>query len=1038
MNDWAYVELDTVSNFSFLCGASHPEELVSRAAALGYPALGIADQNSLSGVVRAHVAARHHGVRLIVGARLIFSDDMPEMIIYPKNIDGYRSLARVLSTGKIRGKKGKCLLFQEDIIDLAPNVIAIVVPPEVMDVRFTETLLLCKSIFSTDLFIAASFLYDGLSDENIAHIITLEEKHDLNIVVTNMVIAHDHTRRPVADIVACIKAGVTLHAAGAILKKNSERFLKSHEEMCRLFSHRKTWLKNTNVIARAISFSLDQLSYHYPRQKGVADENDYLWQETIKGAHSRYGAIIPQKIIDLITEEYALIRDLGYATYFLSIYDIVNFAKSRGILCQGRGSAANSAICYCLGITEVDPNVHELLFGRFISKERHVPPDIDVDFENGSREEVIQYIYQKYGRAHAAITGTVITYRKRMAVREVAKAFSLSLDAIQSLQDALRGISLHDLNDPDQQALLDTVAHDAGLANDATMLKLIISTATLLLRFPRHLGQHVGGFVINEYPLNELVPIGNAAMADRTFIEWDKDDLDTLGILKIDILALGMLSAIKRCFAMVKQHYGRTLSLSTIEQEDQNVYGMLSRADTIGVFQVESRSQMSMLPRLKPKTFYDLVIEVAIIRPGPIQGDMVHPYLRRRNGYERVAYPSAALKKVLARTLGIPLFQEQVMQVAIIGAGFSPGEADQLRRSMATFKRLGQVGEFHQRFITGMVNNGYQKDFAERIFNQILGFAEYGFPESHAASFANLVYASAWLKYYFPEAFACALLNSQPMGFYAPAQIIADAKRHGVVVLPIDINHSHGDHTLEPYGKKFAIRLGFSSIKGISASDIDWLVATRPKPGFSSIADVYQRSGLKKNVLTKLNQGSVFKCFHDNDREADWAILGLPDDPPPLLAAIIEKEDITVHLPKISGYGQTHRDYRHLGFSLNQHPLHFLRARLKDRGYHQARDLVTLAHGTMIKVAGLVIIRQRPSTAKGVVFFTLEDETGLMNIVIWPSFAEIHRKEVLLAPAVAIVGRLEKAGTVCHIITEEIIDISNAFRRLSTTTRNFR
>lgn len=1038
-----YAELDTITNFSFLRGASHPEELVERAAEINLHAIGIADDNSLAGVVRAHVSAKDKNVKLLVGARLIFADRTPTLLVYPLNLRGYESLSHLLTTGKIRAKKGCCELYFEDLA-LLSDVIVIAIPPDDIDHDALCTLKQLHTTFSKNFYCAARFIFDGFSDETIAQLIYLEEHHGIPIVATNAVLAHDETRRPLADIVACIKASTTLLHAGALLRKNSERYLKPPEEMWRLFCKRTSWLTRTITISDRITFSLDQLRYYYPSSMhpSLGDE-EYLVQATYAGAKIRYGDDVPQKILELLEKELHLVNELGYATYFLTVYDIVMYARTRNILCQGRGSAANSAICYCLGITEVDPNVHDLLFGRFISKERNEPPDIDVDFENAAREEVMQYIFDKYGRDHAAITATVITYRKRMAVREIAKVFGLPVDAVDSLMRAVRGIALSDIvesiNSDEPSPLIASIARDAGLCDRAPILATIFTMAHLMLRFPRHLGQHVGGFVINQQPLHNLVPISNAAMVGRTFIEWDKDDLDALGILKVDILALGMLSAIKRCFQLIERHFGVKLTLANIAQEDQAVYRMLSRADSVGVFQVESRAQMSMLPRLKPKTFYDLVVQVAIIRPGPIQGDMVHPYLRRRNGLEPVTFPSQALKKILVKTLGIPLFQEQVMHVAIVAAGFSPGEADGLRRSMATFKRLGKVGHYYDRFINGMLNNGYAQDFAERVFNQMLGFAEYGFPQSHAASFANLVYVSAWLKYYYPEAFTCALLNSQPMGFYGPSQLISDAKRHNVTVMPIDVNHSQKEHSLERLSDAtFALRLGFQSIKGLYDEDIDWLIACRPKQGYTSINDIHRRTSITKKTLLRLNQGQAFHRFGLDERQAQWQIMALVDDTPPLLARIVDDDAIAIHFKQIGDFDRVRRDYRITGFSLGKHPMSFVRDNLRRHGYSSHADIAQLSHHSAIKVAGLIIIRQRPATAKGVIFFTLEDEFGLMNIVIWPALSATRRKEVLLSTAVAICGRLEKKDGVHHIIADDIRDLSHLFIRLNTKSRDFR
>lgn len=1041
MTSFAYAELDAISNFSFLRGASHPEELVSRAATLNLRALGIADDNTLAGVVRAHTAAKQTSLKVLIGTRLSFVDQTPSLLVYPINVHGYRSMSALLTTGKMRARKGRCELQREDLSTLS-DVIAIALPPDTIAKDFGARLLELKAQFGDGFFCAASFLYDGLSDERIAQLMMLEQRLGVPMVVTNSVIAHDNTRRPLADVLSCIREKTTLEKGRALVRKNSERFLKPAEEMWRLFRHVPQWLERSVVIADAINFSLDQLTYHYPSMSSdQASDYALLEEATMQGARTRYGQHLPTKIRALLAEELAIVRDLNYAPYFLTVHDIVMFARARGILCQGRGSAANSAICYCLGITEVDPNANNLLFGRFISKERNEPPDIDVDFENSAREEVMQYIFAKYGRMHAAITATVITYKKRMALREVAKVFGLKTDAIDALMKAVRGISLDQLVADlatHEQTLVREVALDAGLSDQAILLQQIILMAHLLIRFPRHLGQHVGGFVINHYPLNELVPIGNAAMENRTFIEWDKDDLDAMRILKVDILALGMLSAIKRSFNLIATHFHKTLTLH-MPRDDKRVYAMLSRADSLGVFQVESRAQMSMLPRLRPTRFYDLVIQVAIIRPGPIQGDMVHPYLRRRNGDEPITYPSPELKSVLERTLGVPLFQEQVMQVAIVGAGFSPGEADTLRRSMATFKRLGTVNHFKQRFIDGMIANGYSMDFAERVFGQILGFAEYGFPESHAASFANLVYVSAWLKYYYPECFAAALLNSQPMGFYAPSQILADAKRHGVTVLPIDTNKSFYETSLEPMtNHRYAIRLGFHQISGINEEECSWLIATRPERGYSSIADVYQRSSVSKKFLLRLNKAHCFASFGLDERQAEWQILGLTDNPPPLLAHINEPDAIALHFKKISPFDRVRLDYHYTGHSLKQHPIAFIRSDVARRQYVSSQDFATLTHGALVKIVGLVIIRQRPATAKGVIFFTLEDEYGLMNIVIWPNLLETRRKEVLLAPIVAIKGRLEKKDGVHHVIASDIHDMSSAFLTLKSKSRDFR
>jgi error-prone DNA polymerase len=1041
----SYAELMALSNFSFLRGASHPEELIAQAQHLGLEALGVADINSLAGVVRAHVAAKHSALKLLIGARIIFNDNYHDIIFYPLNYTGYKSLSRLISHGKMRASKGNCELYFQDIFNYISDSLAIIIPKD-----FDQSLLDCQHALRTHLgenncYIASYFTYDGFSESRIAALIDLEKNHGVHIVACNDVIAHHNSRRPLADILSCIREHKNLERAANIVQKNAERHLKSPEEMWRIFSARPNWLKNTVSIAKKISFSLDELSISYPsfsHESGLSDQ-DYLEQESWLGAKRRYGEKIPAKVEKSLSEELLIVKKLGYAPYFLTVYDIINFARSKNILCQGRGSAANSVICFVLAITEVDPMHADLLFGRFISEERNEPPDIDVDFENSQREQVMQYIYNKYGRSHAAITATVICFRKRLALRETAKAFGLSLDSIDALIKAFRGISLNDcapktLYSEEHNALFKECAQSAGLSDESRLLGQILFLARELIGFPRHLGQHVGGFVINHEALNNLVPIGNASMPGRSFIEWDKDDLDNLKILKIDILALGMLSAIKRCFQLIEKHFGHRLTLACFnDKSDKNIYDMLSKADSLGVFQVESRAQMSMLPRLKPRCFYDLVIEVAIIRPGPIQGDMVQPYLRRRNGQEKPSYPSKELEAVLKKTLGVPLFQEQVMQIAVIAANFSAGEADELRRSMATFKRLGRVNSFHERFINGMVKNNYSSDFAQSVFKQILGFAEYGFPESHAASFANLVYVSAWLKFYYPEAFAAALLNSQPMGFYAAAQIIADARRHNVELRPLDVNSSFYENSLEKADTSFALRLGLKEIRGLSEDEALLIIGCRPLRGYKSIQDLHQKSFASLASLRALNRANALASFGINEREAEWQILALDEKPLPLLAQI-EENETQVNFRKLSSYDRVLNDYAHSGFSLFKHPMEFLRSRLSEKGYLLAKDLPLKKHESRVKVAGLVIIRQRPATAKGVIFFTLEDESGLMNIVIWPSFLASHRKEVLLSPIVALEGRLEIKDNVHHIITEQIYDISPLFQTLKSKSRDFR
>ncbi|HEX9702104.1 MAG TPA: error-prone DNA polymerase [Rhodospirillales bacterium] len=1032
----AYAELQVTSNFSFLRGASHPAELVEEAARLGLAAVAVTDRNGLSGIVRAHVAAKRAGVRLIVGVRLDLEDG-PSLLCYPTDRAAYGRLSRLLTTGKRRAPKGECRLRLDDIggdeFAQGHGQVMAALPPENPDPSFAGHLADLRESLRARLYLAVSKVYDGGDDRRVAMLAAVAGDCRVPIVATNDVHAHAPDRRPLQDVLTCIREGCAIHDAGYRLFANAERHLKSPAEMARLFAAWPEAVSNTVEIARACTFSLDELRYEYPvdpTPDGLTPQQ-HLARLTRDGAAGRYPAGVPEKVEKQIAHELALIGGLGFAPYFLTVHDIVRFAESRGILCQGRGSAANSAVCYCLGITAVDPNRIDVLFERFVSAARGEPPDIDVDFENGRREEVIQYIYEKYGRDRAGMTATVISYRSKSAIREVGKALGISEDTIVALQGVAWRRQWHEIADDD--------IRDAGLDPGEPTLGKVMALAGELRGFPRHLSQHTGGMVMTRSPLSEVVPIANAAMEDRTVIEWDKNDLDALGILKVDVLALGMLTCVHKCLDLIARHHRRGLSLATVPAEDGAVYDMLCRADSVGVFQVESRAQMSMLPRLRPRSFYDLVIEVAIVRPGPIQGDMVHPYLRRRRGEEPVDYPSPELERVLGKTLGIPLFQEQAMKIAIVAAGFTPEEADALRRALATFRHMGDIAKFRRRFVGGMLKNGYAEDFAERCFRQIEGFADYGFPESHAASFALIVYVSAWLKCHYPAAFACGLLNSQPMGFYAPAQIVRDAREHGVEVRPVDVNVSLWDCTLERAGSgALALRLGFRQVKGLREADGRRLVALRGA-GYRDVADVRRRARLSRSVLERLARADAWHGLGLGRRQALWAVRGLDQAPSlPLFAhadmAADETPEPAVDLPSMTPGEAVADDYRALMLSLRAHPVALLRARLAVDGYLPCAELIAAADGRPVAVAGLIITRQRPGSAKGVVFVTLEDETGVANLVVWPDVFERYRRPAIGASLLGVRGRLQREGLVIHVVAESLADLSGLLRRLEATS----
>jgi error-prone DNA polymerase len=1044
-----YAELAVTTNFSFLRGASRPEELVACAKRLGLRGIGIADRNSVAGVVRAHMAANQVGLRLAIGARLVFADGTPDILAYPRDRTAWGRLTRLLSLGKRRAEKGDCILRLADLVDFIAGLNLIVMAPARIDAAALQSLLarLCE-VSGKSVWLAASMLYRGDDARRCARLAEIAAQACVPLIAVNDVLYHAPKRRALQDIVTCIREHTTIDAAGRLLEANAERHFKPPAEMARLFRKLPDAVRQTQTFLDACRFSLDELkNTEYPDEtrKGFATPQDALVAFAQAGARRRYPDGIPAQVRHALAEELRLIGELNYAPFFLTVHDVVQFARNEEkILCQGRGSAANSVICYCLGITDVDPLKIDLLFERFVSAERREPPDIDVDFEHERREKVIQHIYQTYTRERAGLAATVICYRGRSAIRDVGKVFALSQDTIGALAGSLWGWSMDGVTAQEAKRL--------GLDPADRRLKMARSFARVLTGFPRHLSQHVGGFVITRSRLDEVVPIENAAMEDRTVIEWDKDDLDAVGLLKVDVLGLGMLSCLRRAFEMLRTHYGVERDLS-MQDEDEAVYRMIQRADTIGVFQIESRAQMSMLPRLRPKEFYDLVIEVAIVRPGPIQGDMVHPYLRRRQGIEPVQYHSPELEAILHKTLGVPLFQEHAMRIAIVAAGFAPAEADKLRRAMATFKRVGTIKYFRDKFINGMTSRGYPSEFAARCFSQIEGFGEYGFPESHAASFANLVYASAWIKCRYPDVFACALLNSQPMGFYAAAQIVRDAQEHGVEVRPVDVNHSDWDCGLEPgaagtrnlhprhaemrddIGATRALRLGFRQVSGFSEEDGRRIEGVRGA-GFDSVRDFWLRTGLSPSVLERLAQADAFRSLGLDRRDALWAVRALQragdkDDLPLFGRVKMPALEPDIALPPMLLGEHVVEDYRRLHLSLKAHPVAFLRHDLARRGILRHDQLPAIASGRRVTVGGLVLVRQRPGTAAGVIFMTLEDETAIANTIIWPKIYETFRPIVLGARLISVTGKLQSESGVIHVVAERVEDLTPLLRRLS-------
>jgi error-prone DNA polymerase len=1039
----AYAELFCLSNFSFLHGASHAEELSERAAQLGYSALAVTDECSLAGVVRAHVAAKEAKLPFIVGSffRLVNADGSPAfgLILLARNRDGYGNLSELITLARTRATKSEYRLTPQDLsrpekdyrhLRGMPDCLAILVP----DFPANEDVLAAQVEWLDDTFTGRAWVglvlhQRAMDDIHRGSVEFVARSQDVPVVALGHVVMHVRSRKPLQDTMTAIRVGRPVHECGYDLAPNAEQHLRSRLRLANLYP--ADALAATVDIAGRCTFSLDELRYEYPDElvpAGITPKA-YLRQETYIGAQRRFPSGIPHNVQGQIEHELELIAELQYEPYFLTVYDIVRFARSQHILCQGRGSAANSAVCYCLGITEVDPARGNMLFERFISKERGEPPDIDVDFEHQRREEVIQYIYRKYGRDRAAIAAAVSTYRPRGALRETGKALGVDPQIVDLVAKS------HHWFDTSQD-LLKRFA-ESGLDPEKPLIQAWARLASQLLGFPRHLSQHSGGFVISRGKLTRLVPVENAAMADRSVIEWDKDDLEALGLLKIDVLALGMLSAIRRALDIVSEQRGERFEMQDIPPEDSKTYEMISAADTVGVFQIESRAQMSMLPRIKPRTFYDLVIEVAIVRPGPIQGGAVHPYLQRRQGFEPVTYPGEALKTALGRTLGVPIFQEQVMQVAILAAGFTAGEADQLRRAMAAWKRKGGLEKYYDRIVNGMQERGYDQTFAEGIFEQIKGFGEYGFPESHAASFALLVYASSWLKCHEPEAFLAAMLNSQPMGFYSPSQLVQDAQRHGVKVLPVDVTVSGWDSALVPLpdNDRPAVRLGMSLLRGMKDGAAERVENARAVRPFETVSDLARRAQLDRKDLHILADANALASLAGNRREALWQSVAAVPDKDMLAAATLQDE--TPELGAPTEANDIVADYRSVGLTLGRHPLELLRPRLLASRLMPASTLRTYRDGRLARGCGLVTVRQRPGTAKGVMFVTLEDETGNVNVIVWPSLLEKQRKEALGASLLAVYGTWQCQGEVRHLVAQRLVDMSHLLGDLITASRDF-
>ncbi len=1025
----AYAELQCASNFSFLRGASHPEQLVARAAALGYSALAITDECSLAGVVRAHVEAKRHQLSLIIGSQFRVHTEEGNcltLIALVMNREGYGNLCELITLARSRAEKGEYHLTLTDFthpehqyrhLHTLPDCLLLLAPDYgISAAQLHRQAKWLKSTFGARAYLALNLLYRGQDEQHKRIVMQTSVMHSLGVVATGDVCMHIRSRKPLQDVLAAIRLGKPVAQCGQTLFPNAEQHLRSRLRLANIYPHET--LHATTLVAAQCHFSLDMLRYEYPDELVPQGQTptSYLREQTWAGAHRRFPSGIPANVQEQIEHELALIAELAYEPYFLTVYDIVSFARHRHILCQGRGSAANSAVCYCLGITEVDPARSSLLFERFISKERNEPPDIDVDFEHQRREEVIQYIYEKYGRQRAALTGVVITYRGRSALRDAGKALGVDLSIVDRLTKSYRRW--------DSETGLEEIFIECGMDPASAIAQSWQKIADDLIGFPRHLSQHPGGFVIARDKLSRLVPIEKATMAGRSVVQWDKDDLDALGLLKIDILALGMLSALRRSFELISAQLGEPFELQDIPAEDAATYAMISKADTVGVFQIESRAQMSMLPRLQPRTFYDLVIEVAIIRPGPIQGGMIHPYLRRRQGLEAITYPSADMETALARTLGVPIFQEQVMQIAMLAAGFSAGEADQLRRAMAAWKRKGGLEKFHDRLIQGMLARGYTAEFAESIYSQIQGFAEYGFPESHAASFALLAYASAWLKCHHPAAFLAALLNSQPMGFYTPSQLVQDAQRHDVKVRAVDIVTSNWEATLEiGQAVQPAVRLGLNLVRGLS-QEAGWRIEeARAIKQFHDLPDLALRAHLSSTDMQALAAANALRSLAGHRHEALWHASVASPGKALLKAAPPAIDSITLAEP--TDKQEVINDYRTLSLTLGQHPLAFLRQHLSTQRFLPASTLSTFAQGQFARACGIVTLRQQPGTAKGTVFVTLEDETGVINVIVWPNLVGQQRRELLNAGLLGVYGIWQKENNVHHLIAKRLVDLSD-------------
>ncbi|TAY35607.1 DNA polymerase III subunit alpha [Rhizobium leguminosarum] len=1035
-----YAELQVTTHFSFLRGASSAAELFETARLLGIEAVGVVDRNSLAGIVRALEASRATGVRLVVGCRLDLQDGM-SILVYPTNRAAYSRLTRLLTLGKGRGGKGNCILNLDDVSAYAEGLIGILVP-DLPDETCGVQIRKMHEIFGNRAYVSLALRRRPNDQLRLHEISNLAARFRVRTVITNDVLFHEPARRQLQDVVTCIRNNTTIDRVGFERERHADRFLKPPEEMARLFPGYPEALARTIEIVERCRFSLDELTYQYPEEAIVPgmDAQQSLEHYVRECIPDRYPEGLPQKVLRTIRHELDLIKEMKYAPYFLTVFSIVKFARSQGILCQGRGSAANSAICYILGITSIDPETNDLLFERFVSKERDEPPDIDVDFEHERREQVIQWIYKTYGKDKAALCSTVTRYRAKGAIRDVGKALGLPEDVIKALSSGMWSWS---------EEVSERNVRELNLNPEDRRLVLTLKLAQQLMGAPRHLGQHPGGFVLTHDRLDDLVPIEPASMKDRQIIEWDKDDVEALKFMKVDVLALGMLTCMQKAFDLIREHKEEDLDLAKIRQEDPATYAMIRQADTLGTFQIESRAQMSMLPRLKPKTFYDLVIQVAIVRPGPIQGDMVHPYLRRREGKEKEEYPTPELEAVLKKTLGVPLFQESAMRVAMVCAGFSGGEADQLRKSMATFKFSGGVSRFKDKLINGMIKNGYTPEFAEKTFGQLEGFGSYGFPESHAASFALIAYASSYVKCHFPDVFCAVLLNSQPMGFYAPAQIVGDAIKHGVEVRPVCINRSRWDCTLERIGStdRHAVRLGMRMVKGIAVADAARIVAAKMDRAFESVDDVWRRSNVPTEALNQLAEADAFlPSLRLQRRDALWAIKALRDEPLPLFAAAAEREaavipeqqEPEVELRQMTQGHNVIEDYGHVGLTLREHPIAFLRRDLQKRNIVTCSDAMNARDGRWLMSAGLVLVRQKPGSAKGVMFITIEDETGPANVVVWPSLFEKRRRVVLGSSMMAINGRIQREGDVVHLVAQQLFDLSDDLSGLADRDVDFK